>query len=221
MEKALVLFSGGQDSATCLAWALDRFSSVETIGFDYGQDHRVELDCRRVFLSGLISAFPRLAARLGDDHVMKIPAIRPGEAPGTSAHFVPGRNLIFLTMAAALAARTGARHLVGGMCSADDAGFPDCRADTISALEKALNLGMGSAVTIHTPLMRLTKAATWAMAHRLGGVALLELIIVDTHTCYRGDRSVAHAWGFGCGVCPSCKARADGWDAWRAGECSN
>jgi 7-cyano-7-deazaguanine synthase len=224
-EKAFVLFSGGQDSATCLVWALKTFAHVETVGFDYGQRHRVELEVRARFLAGLPGVVPE-AARLGADHRLDLALVpQLGEtamtadraiemgANGLPTTFVPGRNLLFFTAAAALGYRREIRHLVGGMCETDYSGYPDCRDDTLKALQAALSLGLDSRVTIHTPLMWLDKAATWAMARDLGGYALTKLIVEDTHSCYRGDRTTRHAWGYGCGVCPACELRAKGWSA--------
>jgi 7-cyano-7-deazaguanine synthase len=221
--SAMVLLSGGQDSATCLAWALDRFEKVETIGFDYGQRHRVELECRSRIRDGMSAINPSWAARLGRDHMIALDSlgevsdtaltrdaeIRMGEE-GLPNTFVPGRNLIFFMFAAAVAFRRGLRHLVGGMCETDFSGYPDCRDDTIKALQVALNLGMNRRFVLHTPLMWLDKAATWRMAADLGGEALLALILEDTHTCYKGDRGTRHDWGYGCGQCPACELRAGG-----------
>ena len=222
-EAALVLFSGGQDSTTCLAWALDRFDQVETIGFDYGQRHRVELEVRPRILEALRAGFPAWRDRLGADHVLDVPvlgavsetaltrkseiAMRDDGLPNT---FVPGRNLLFLTLAAAVAYRRGARHLVAGVCETDYSGYPDCRDDTMKAMQLALNLGMERRFVLHTPLMFVDKAGTWAMAESLGGEALVGLVREVTHTCYRGDRT-AHAWGPGCGDCPACELRSAGW----------
>jgi 7-cyano-7-deazaguanine synthase len=220
-DAALVLFSGGQDSATCLAWALDRFAHVETLGFDYGQRHRVELDCRDAFRAALPA---ELAARLGPDHVLRLDALgelsdtaltREAEiamgADGLPNTFVPGRNIVFLTFAAALAYRRGVRHIVAGMCETDSSGYPDCRDDTIKALQVALNLGMERRFVLHTPLMWLTKGDTWRLAESLGGAALVRAVVEHTHSCYLGDRSHRHAWGFGCGTCPACELRRQGW----------
>lgn len=221
---ALVLFSGGQDSTTCLAWALERYGRVETVGFDYGQRHRVELEARLTVLAGLRTAFPAWAERLGPDHVLDLRgfgavgesalttdrAIEMG-ARGLPTSFVPGRNLVFLTYAAALADRRGLERLVGGMCETDFSGYPDCRRDTLDATERALNLGMARDFRIETPLMRLTKAETWALADELGGEPLMRLIVKDSHTCYLGEREPLHAWGRGCGTCPACALRAEGW----------
>ena len=224
---ALVLFSGGQDSATCLAWALQRFASVETLGFDYGQRHRVELDIRQVFMARLRTGFPAWAGRLGADHLLRLDALgaisdtaltRETEiafaADGLPNTFVPGRNLVFLTFAAALAYRRGLRHIVAGMCETDYSGYPDCRDDTIKAMQVALNLGMQRRFVLHTPLMWRDKAATWMLAEGLGGAPLVEAIREDTHSCYLGDRTQRHAWGHGCGSCPACDLRRKGWEAW-------
>lgn len=228
--KALVLFSGGQDSATCLAWALDRFSAVETIGFAYGQRHAVELEVRGAFMAGLRSAFPAWASRLGEDHLLDLSVIgQMGQTALTAdveiemgrnnlpTTFVPGRNILFFTSAASVAYRRGLRHLVGGMCETDYSGYPDCRDDTLKALQVALNLGLDSRFVVETPLMWLDKAATWALADRLGGQPLIDLMIEHTHSCYRGDRSQRHAWGYGCGTCPACELRAGGWSRFAEG----
>ncbi len=222
-DGALVLFSGGQDSTTCLAWALDRFPRVETVGFDYGQRHRVELDCRPELRRGLADLNPSWAARLGDDHTISLDAL--GKISDTALTtdmaielgknglpntFVPGRNIIFLTFAAALAYRRGLRNIIGGMCETDFSGYPDCRDDTIKALQVALNLGMQQRFVLHTPLMWIDKAATWRLAFDLGGQALVDLVVEQTHTCYMGERGQRHDWGYGCGVCPACKLRAQG-----------
>ncbi|NUN67820.1 7-cyano-7-deazaguanine synthase QueC [Pseudanabaena biceps] len=226
---ALVLFSGGQDSATCLAWALSRHARVETVGFDYGQRHAVELEARLKVREGMAAALPAVADRLGPDHMVDLTGygrlaesaltaereIEMG-ARGLPSTFVPGRNLIFLVAAAALADRRGLDVLVGGMCETDFSGYPDCRRDTLDAMEQALALGLDRPTPILTPLMRLTKAETWALAHELGGEALVRLIVEDSHTCYRGDRSVLHPWGYGCGTCPACELRAAGWAEWAA-----
>ena len=227
-ERAIVLFSGGQDSATCLAWALDHFDYVETMAFDYGQNHRVELDVRLRFLEKLRAAFPAWASKLGDDHLIDMSLLaaisdtaltqdRAIEmtAAGLPNTFVPGRNLMFFTTAAAVAYRRGARHLVGGMCETDYSGYPDCRDDTLKALQVALTLGLDRRTTLHTPLMWINKAQTWSMAAALGGEALINLIIEDSHTCYRGDRQNRHDWGYGCGDCPACELRKTGWDSYQ------
>ncbi|MGE5566231.1 MAG: 7-cyano-7-deazaguanine synthase QueC [Parcubacteria group bacterium] len=228
-DGALVLFSGGQDSSVCLAWALARYERVETVGFDYGQRHAVELDARRRVRGRIVAQFPQWAGRLGEDHMLDIRsfgaladsaltaerAIEMTER-GLPSTFVPGRNLVFFTYAAALADRRGLKALVGGMCETDYSGYPDCRRDTLDAVERALNLGMEQTFRIETPLMRLTKAQTWALAKGLGGEALVDLILEDTHTCYRGQRGELHAWGYGCGECPACELREKGWREWEA-----
>jgi 7-cyano-7-deazaguanine synthase len=224
-EKALVLFSGGQDSATCLAWALDRFDHVETIGFDYGQRHRIELDIRTDFLAWLRD-HAAWSDKLGADHLLTLDALGAisetsltrdvaiemdtGGLPNT---FVPGRNLVFLTFAAALAFRRSAKHIVTGVCETDYSGYPDCRDDTIKALQVALNLGMERRFVLHTPLMWRDKRATWKLAETLGGAALVEAIRAHTHSCYLGDRT-PRIWGAGCGTCPACELRAGGWRAY-------
>jgi 7-cyano-7-deazaguanine synthase len=227
---ALVLFSGGQDSSTCLAWALDRFAHVETLGFDYGQRHRVELDCRANVRAGLAGMKPEWAARLDEDHTVGLAAL--GEISNTSLTrdvaiemtdaglpntFVPGRNLVFLTFAAALAYRRGLKHIVAGMCETDYSGYPDCRDDTIKALQVALNLGMDKRFVLHTPLMFIDKAETWRLTEALGGAALVALIRDESHSCYLGDRTTRHDWGHGCGTCPACHLRAAGWRRFRGG----
>ncbi|MBF9235125.1 7-cyano-7-deazaguanine synthase QueC [Microvirga alba] len=226
---ALVLFSGGQDSTTCLAWALDRFESVETVGFDYGQRHIVELECRETIRQCLAREFPQWARRLGDDHTIRIDALN--EISNTSLTrdveiamgndglpntFVPGRNLIFLTFAAALAYRRGLKHIVCGMCETDYSGYPDCRDDTIKAMQLTLNLGMDRRFVLNTPLMWINKAETWDLARELGGDALVEIVRTETHTCYRGERGNLHDWGYGCGECPACELRAAGYEQWSA-----
>jgi 7-cyano-7-deazaguanine synthase len=228
-SSALVLFSGGQDSTVCLAWALERFERVETIGFRYGQRHSVEMEQRTVVLAKL-AALGLTAAmqRLGPDTVLDLPALqaisdtaltRDSEisfaATGLPTTFVPARNLLFLTYAAALAYRRGIDTLVGGMCETDFSGYPDCRNDSVQALAKALSLGLDRPINIETPLMFIDKAATWALAAKLGGEKLVDLIVEDTHTCYLGDRTHRHPWGYGCGTCPACALRAKGWAAWR------
>ena len=231
--RALVLFSGGQDSATCLAWALDRCDHVETIGFDYGQRHRVELEQRDVLLDALRRAFPAWAERLGPDTVLDMATLgqvsdtaltRDAEIEMTDAGlpstFVPGRNLLFLTYAAAVAYRRGIDRLVAGVCETDYSGYPDCRDDTMKALQVTLNLGMDRRFVIDTPLMWIDKPATWMMAERLGGEKLVEIIRRDSHSCYLGERAGEHDWGFGCGACPACELRARGWHAYRAARAS-
>jgi 7-cyano-7-deazaguanine synthase len=228
---ALVLFSGGQDSTVCLAWALERYEHVETVAFDYGQRHAVELTSRLAVLERLRQAFPAWASRLGDDHTITMPELsrisetaltRDREiemtAAGLPSTFVPGRNLLFFTYAAALAYRRGIRTLVAGMCETDYSGYPDCRRSTIDALERAISLGMDEPFTLETPLMYVDKAGTWAMADTLGGSALVDLIREDTHTCYLGDRTHRNDWGYGCGMCPACELRAKGWQLWRKAE---
>jgi 7-cyano-7-deazaguanine synthase len=224
-NTAIVLFSGGQDSTTCLAWALDRFASVETVGFDYGQRHVAELAARPRILAAIRELFPDWREKLGEDHLLDLNILKAigGSAltdemkiemgaSGMPNTFVPGRNVLFLTAAAALAYRRGARHLVGGMCETDFSGYPDCRDETIKAVGRALDLGMDTHFNLHTPLMRLDKAATWALAQRLGGQALVDLIIEDSVTCYEGDREHRHVWGYGCAVCPACELRARGYE---------
>jgi len=225
--SALVLFSGGQDSTACLAWALDRYARVETVGFDYGQRHHIELDCRVTVRAELLKAFPRWAARLGDDHLLDLRLLAQLsdsaltseraielQANGLPNTFVPGRNLLFLTFAAALAYRCGASVLVGGMCETDYSGYPDCRDNTLKAMQVALSLGLDAPMVIETPLMWLSKAQTWALTDELGGPTLTDLVVEHTHTCYLGSRGDRHAWGYGCGVCPACSLRAAGFKAW-------
>lgn len=229
-RTALVLFSGGQDSTACLAWALDRYARVETIGFDYGQRHRIELDCRQTVRRELAAAFPHWGARLADDHLLDLSLLGQISAcaltedraielqqNGLPNTFVPGRNLLFLGFAATLAYRRSASVLVGGMCETDFSGYPDCRDNTLKALQVALSLGLDAPVTIETPLMWLTKAQTWALTDALGGERLNALIVEHTHTCYLGERGTLHAWGHGCGHCPACTLRRQGWEAWQAG----
>ena len=227
-DTALVLFSGGQDSTTCLAWALDRYAHVETIGFHYGQRHAVEMACRAP-LRAQLAEINGWGARLGADHVIDLGASLSGigstamtedvaitfEKDGLPNTFVPGRNLLFFTYAAATAYRRGLRRIVGGMCETDFSGYPDCRDDTVKALQLALNLGMDRRFILETPLMWLDKAATWALADDLGGAALIRLIVEQTHTCYLGNRTTRHDWGMGCGTCPACDLRAAGWLRWR------
>jgi len=228
--SALVLFSGGQDSTTCLAWALERFERVETLGFDYGQRHAVELTQRPKIREGLMALKPEWAAKLGPDHTLDLAAlgalsdtaltsdkaIEMGKN-GLPNTFVPGRNLIFVTFAAALAYRRGLTRIVGGMCETDFSGYPDCRDDALKAMQVALNIGMESRFVVETPLMWLDKAQSWDLAERLGGKKLVELIVEDTHTCYLGERGQRHDWGYGCGQCPACRLRAEGFAKWRAG----
>jgi 7-cyano-7-deazaguanine synthase len=225
-EGALVLFSGGQDSTTCLAWALARFDAVETIGFDYRQRHRVELDCRTRIADRLRREFPQWAGKLGKDHVVDLAVLgqlsdtaltREAEiafaGSGLPNTFVPGRNLLFFTFAAAIGYRRGLKHLVGGMCETDYSGYPDCRDDTLKALQVTLSLGMDHRFAIHTPLMWRDKRATWELARELGGDPLIQLIREDSHSCYLGERGLAHDWGYGCGECPACELRRKGWEA--------
>jgi len=223
-KSALVLMSGGQDSAVCLAWALRRFERVETLGFDYGQRHAIELAARAKVLVGVRGLFPDWAVRLGEDHRVDLRSYgaladsaltrdRPIEtaAGGLPTTFVPGRNLVFLVYAAVVAIQRGLDVLVGGMCQTDYSGYPDCRRDTMDAMERSLGLGMGRDIGIETPLMHLSKAQTWALARELGGEPLVELIRIETHTCYLGERGRLHAWGHGCGACTACELRAKGW----------
>ena len=228
-KRALVLFSGGQDSSVCVAWALQRYPRVFTVGFDYSQRHAAELAARVAVREAIIAAFPDWGARLGEDRMLDIRAfgaigqsalttdkpIATG-ADGLPSTFVPGRNLVFFTYAAALADQLGASDLVGGMCETDYSGYPDCRRASLDALQSALRLGMERDIAIITPLMGLTKADTWALAKGLGGEALVEIIASLSHTCYLGLREPVHAWGAGCGACPACKLRARGWDGWVA-----
>jgi 7-cyano-7-deazaguanine synthase len=228
-KAALVLFSGGQDSTTCLAWALTRFGRVETIGFDYRQRHAVELECRPRILRALAAGFPAWANELNDDHMIDLGVLGAisetaltreveirmldNNLPNT---FVPGRNILFLSFASCIAYRRGIEHIVGGMCETDYSGYPDCRDDTIKALQIALNLGMEARFVLHTPLMWIDKCGTWALADRLGGARLVDLIVEQTHSCYDGDRTHRHPWGYGCGRCPACKIRADGFARFRS-----
>src|SRR5262249_7181957 len=228
-ETALVLFSGGQDSTVCLAWALERFGRVETIGFDYGQRHRIELDQRPRVRERLRAPRGGGGARLAEDHVLTLDAlaaisetaltrdiqIEIAES-GLPTTFVPGRNLIFFTFAGAVAYRRGAKHLVAGMCETDYSGYPDCRDDTIKAMQVALSLGLDARVTIHTPLMWIDKADTFSMAEELGGKAFLDLVVEESHSCYLGDRTRRHDWGYGCGECPACQLRSQGFGKFSA-----
>lgn len=226
-DTALVLFSGGQDSTVCLAWALERYERVETVGFDYGQRHRVELEVRPKIRAKIVGIKPEWRKRLGEDHLVKLDAlaaisdtaltrevaIEIGEN-GLPTTFVPGRNLIFLSFAGALAYRRGISRLVGGMCETDYSGYPDCRDETLQAMARALRLGMDKELLIDTPLMRVDKAGTFDLAYKIGGDALIRLIVEDSHSCYLGDRSHRHDWGYGCGECPACELRARGWQKW-------
>lgn len=228
-NRALVLFSGGQDSATCLAWALARFDHVETVGFAYGQRHAVELDCRDALIRGIAELRPDWRVKLGEAHTLALDvighvsdtaltrevAITLGEG-GLPNTFVPGRNLIFMTVAAAMAYRRGLRHLVAGMCETDYSGYPDCRDDTLKALQVAINLGMDRRFVLHTPLMWRDKAATWRLAEQLGGAGFVDLVREHSHTCYLGERQQRHPWGHGCGTCPACRLRAEGWSRYLA-----
>lgn len=228
---ALVLFSGGQDSTVCLAWALDRYPRVETLGIAYGQRHAVELTQRRIVLDTFPKLFPAWASRLGPDHEIELGELgrisetsltRETEIELTSgglpSTFVPGRNLLFFVYAAAIAYRRGLSVIVAGMCETDYSGYPDCRNDTIRAQEQAITLGLDKPFTIETPLMYVDKAGTWAMADTLGGAPFVSLIREETHTCYLGDRATLHAWGRGCGTCPACQLRAKGWEIWQAAQ---
>ena len=228
-QAALVLFSGGQDSSVCLAWALERYGRVETVGFDYGQRHAIEMEARQTVRREIAARFPRWAERLGEDHVLDIRsfgavaqsaltadrAIEMTER-GLPSTFVPGRNLVFLIYAAALADRRGIDALVGGMYETDFSGYPDCRRDTLDAMQGALNLGMDRNFRVETPLMWLTKAQTWALSKSLGGEDLVRLIVEESHTCYQGERDELHPWGHGCGTCPACELREKGYAEWDA-----
>lgn len=226
--SALLLFSGGQDSTVCLAWALERYDTVETIGFAYGQRHEVELIARADVLAQIKRDFPRWAERLGTDHVLDLADFgaisetaltRDVEigmtAAGLPSTFVPGRNLAFFTYAAAIAYRRGIRTLIGGMCETDFSGYPDCRDETLQLLAKVLSLGMAADFRIETPLMWIDKAGTWELARALGGLPFVDLVVEATHTCYLGERGKRHTWGYGCGRCPACALRAKGWQKWR------
>jgi 7-cyano-7-deazaguanine synthase len=228
LGDALVLFSGGQDSTVCLTWALERFARVETIGFDYGQRHAIELEVRPRIRERLSQFSAAWRERLGEDHVVRIDALAAISETaltrdvaieisdsGLPTTFVPGRNLVFFSFAGALAYRRGLKHLVAGMCETDFSGYPDCRDDTIKAMQLALTLGMDRRFVIHTPLMWIDKAATFALAQDIGGAPLIELLLAETHTCYLGDREHRHAWGFGCGECPACRLRAEGFAKWK------
>ena len=223
-DTALVLFSGGQDSTTCLAWALERYARVETIGFDYGQRHAIELAVRPGVLAGVRALSPAWDARLGEDHMIDLSLLGKisdtaltsdveiaMQANGLPNTFVPGRNLMFMMVAATLAYRRGLTVLVGGMCETDFSGYPDCRDDTMKALQVALNLGMATRLKVETPLMWIDKKETWQLAERTGGRALVDLIRTETHTCYLGERGALHPWGYGCGTCPACELRARGY----------
>jgi 7-cyano-7-deazaguanine synthase len=222
-DTALVLFSGGQDSTVCLAWALERFACVETAGFAYGQRHAVELDMRPRIREHITKLDADWKARLGDDHLVSLDALAAISdtaltrdtaieiaGSGLPTTFVPGRNLIFFCFAGAIAYRRGARHLIAGMCETDYSGYPDCRDDTVKAMQVALTLGLDKRLTLHTPLMWIDKAETFALAEELGGEPFLDLVIEDSHSCYLGDRAHRHDWGYGCGACPACQLRANG-----------
>ena len=230
-NSALVLFSGGQDSTTCLAWALNRYDHVETLGFDYGQRHAIELTMRPQLLDSLRAMRSDWKSKLGQDHVLDLSLLAAisdtaltsevaitMQENGLPNTFVPGRNLLFLTSAAALAYRRGISDLVGGMCETDYSGYPDCRDETLKSLQQAINLGMASKLTIQTPLMWLNKAQSWQLAATLGGEELVELIRTESHTCYLGERGVLHAWGHGCGTCPACELRARGYTDYLAAQ---
>jgi len=229
-EAALVLLSGGQDSTVCLAWALERFECVETIGFDYAQRHRVEIDARVRVRERIIALRSDWAQRLGEDHLVRLDALAALSDTaltcetaieiaenGLPTTFVPGRNLVFFAFAGALAYRRGAKHIVAGMCETDYSGYPDCRDDTLKAMQLALNLGMERRFVIHAPLMWIDKAATFALAYAIGGAAFIDLLVEHTHTCYLGDRTQRHDWGYGCGSCPACRLRAEGFARWKTG----
>ena len=230
VRKSLVLLSGGQDSAVCLAWALTRYDTVETLGFTYGQRHSIELECRPLLRGAIEARFPEWGGRLGKDHVLDLSVLGgisdtalTSEAEitfganGLPNTFVPGRNLLFFTLAASLAYRRGIRDLVGGMCQTDYSGYPDCRNDTLGALNHAINLGTSEQFRIITPLMWRTKAETWALTNALGEEPLVDIVVEHTHTCYKRDREHRHEWGYGCGACPACDLRAKGYREWRAG----
>jgi 7-cyano-7-deazaguanine synthase len=226
-RRALVLFSGGQDSTVCLAWALARYAHVETIGFDHALRHAAELECRLHVRAQLHAKFPQWRARLGGDHLLDLALLGqiadtvPTETRaaqmktgGLPNEFVPGRNLLFFTFAATIADRRGLDVLVGGMCETDFSGYPDTRDNTLKALQVALSLGLDRPMTIDTPLMWLDKTATWGLTEKLGGEALIDLVVEHTHSCYMGDRNQRHAWGYGCGMCPSCDLRRKGYESW-------
>lgn len=228
-SSAIVLFSGGQDSTVCLAWALARYDSVSTVGFDYGQRHRIELTCRQNVLEGFKALDTVNTDGLGEDIVLDLSVLGQisdtsltrdvaisMEESGLPSTFVPGRNLIFLALASAVAWRRNAGVMVGGMCETDYSGYPDCRRATLDAQERALSLGLDQDLIIETPLMHRSKADTFSMAKALGGEELVNLIVEQTHTCYLGDRNHRHDWGYGCGSCPACELRAAGWNDWVA-----
>lgn len=228
MNKALVLFSGGQDSTVCLAWALERFDHVHTIGFDYGQRHHIELTCRKTVLEKLAIRFPKWKTKIASDTLINLTSLSAisdtsltretaikFNTNGLPNTFVPGRNLLFFTYAAALAYRLGISDLIGGMCETDYSGYPDCRDETLKALEHAINLGMAEQFNIHTPLMWVNKAQTWIMAKELGGQPLVDIIVDETHSCYIGDHTTKHPWGYGCGACPACELRQAGFETFK------
>lgn len=228
-RKALILFSGGQDSATCLAWALENYEHVETVGFNYEQRHAIEMQCRKVVLENVASAFPKWGTKLGQDHIVDLSALgaisetsltRDVEITmddeGLPSTFVPGRNLIFLNFAAAVAYRRGITRLIGGMCEADFSGYPDCRKETLDAQMQAISLGMDKSYALETPLMHLSKAGAWELANSLGGQKLINIILEDSHSCYKGTRGERFDWGYGCGDCPACDLRAAGWAEYSA-----
>ena len=230
VHKALIMFSGGQDSATCLAWALERYDYIETVGFNYEQRHAVEMSSRQIVLKSFKTGFPNWAEKLGEDHIVDLSALgaisetsltRDVEITlskdGLPSTFVPGRNLIFLNFAAALGYRRDLTTLIGGMCEADFSGYPDCRIETLNAQMKAISLGMDKAFKLETPLMNLSKDGAWDLAYKLGGQALVEIVLEDTHTCYLGERGTRHDWGYGCGSCPACELRAQGWKKYSSG----
>ena len=225
-EHALLIFSGGQDSATCLAWALERFARVTTLGFEYGQRHSVEMACRLRVRAAVAEAFPHWGQRLGEDVLLHTDFFQQVEATALTADmpvdesqplpntFVPGRNILFLSLAAAWAYGKNLRHMIAGVCETDSSGYPDCRDDAMKALQVALNTGMEASFVIHTPLMWRTKAQTWELAQQLGGDTLVELLLEHTHTCYLGTRDTRHPWGYGCAECPACRLRAAGYAAY-------
>jgi len=229
-STALLLFSGGQDSATCLAWALDKYDYIETVGFDYGQRHAVEMECRLGVREVIAAKFPSWGEKLGEDHLVDLKGLgdisetsltRDSEitmnAAGLPSTFVPGRNLIFLNYAAAVGYRRGIYTLIGGMCEADFSGYPDCRQDTLDAVMTSISLGMDVKYTLETPLMQVSKAGAWGLAKKLGGQPLVDIILEESHTCYLGARGERHDWGYGCGECPACELREKGWTAYEAG----
>lgn len=228
-NQALVLFSGGQDSSIALIWALKRFNTVETVGFDYGQRHAIELGARQSVAREMRSAFPEWAPKLGDDHMISARGLKDiGDTAMTAdkdivmgdddlpTTFVPGRNLVFLSLAAGLAYRRGIGVLVAGMCETDYSGYPDCRETALLAQMDAIRLGMECDIDLETPLMKLTKAASWRLAEETGGESAVALVNEHSHSCYRGVRAARHDWGYGCGTCPACELRAKGWTEYKA-----